>query len=274
LTLEQERRIQQLMVDKTPEQLRLKFALWTRRAVKEVAFREFGVALPLRTISHYLKRWGFTVQRPVVRAYERNPVEVKRWLAEVYPSIVARSKEERAEIHWGDETGVAASDYARSGYAPKGRPPVLISVGNSKQTRVNMISSITNQGQVRFMLYEDKMRSEVFIKFMCRLVKDSPKKIFLIVDNLKVHHSLAVRGWLAEEKNKERIEVFHLPSYSPELNPDERLNSDLKGQIRSGPLAYTRDQVKHKIRSCMKIIQNNPKRVQKYFEDPNIAYAA
>jgi len=122
-----------------------------------------------------------------------------------------------------------------------------------------MISSITNRGQVRFMLYEDKLRSEVFIKFMSRLARD---KVFLIVDNLRVHHSLAVRNWLAVEKNMKRIEVFYLPSYSPELNPDERLNSDLKGQIRSGTLAYTRDQVKHKIRSCMKVIQNDPKRVK------------
>ena len=124
------------------------------------------------------------------------------------------------------------------------------------------------------MLYEDKMRSEVFIKFMSRLIRDSGKKVFLIVDNLRVHHSLAVRNWLSEGKNKKLIEVFPLPSYSPELNPGERLNSDLKGQIRSGPLAYSREQVKHKIRSCMKIIQNNPKRVRKYFEDPNIAYTA
>jgi len=274
LALEQEMRLQRLMVDKTPEQLRFKFALWTRAAVREVVSRDFGVNLPLRTISHYMKRWGFTVQKPVVRAYEQNPHEVGRWLNEAYPSIVERAKAEKGEIHWGDETGVDASDYARSGFAPKGRTPVLTSVGNSRKTRVNMISSITNQGLVRFMLYEEKMTSKIFIKFISRLARDSKKKVFLIVDNLRVHHSRAVKNWLAEEENKKRIELFHLPSYSPELNPDERLNSDLKGQIRSGPMAYTRDQVKHKIRSSMKIIQNDPKRVRKYFEDRKIAYAA
>jgi len=262
------------MVDKTPEQLRFKFALWTRQAVKEVSLRDFGVDLPLRTISHYMKRWGFTVQKPTVRAYEQNPKAVSQWLTETYPSIKRRAKEEGAEIHWGDETGVEASDYARSGFAPKGQTPVLIVIGNPKKTRMNMISSITNQGQVRFMLYDGKMNSKNFIKFLSRLIRDSQKKIFLIVDNLRVHHGKIVKAWLAEDKNRERIELFHLPSYSPELNPDERLNSDLKGQIRSGPVAFTKSEVIHKIRSSMKIIQNDPARVRKYFEDRNIAYAA
>ena len=120
LTPEHETRLKRLMLDRTPELLRFKFALWTRQAVRELSLREFGLDLPLRTISHYLKRWGFTVQKPVVRAYEQKPHEVKRWLEEVYPSISERAREEKAEIHWGDETGMGASDYARSGYAPKG----------------------------------------------------------------------------------------------------------------------------------------------------------
>ena len=274
LSPEQEALLQRLMVDKTPEQLRFKFVLWTRAAVQAVSLREFGLDLPLRTVSHYLKRWGFTVQKPTVRAYEQNPEAVSEWLTTVYPSIRRRAKEEGGEVHWGDETGVEASDYARSGFAPKGRTPVLTAAGNSRKTRVNMVSSITNQGQVRFMLYEDKMTSEVFLRFLVRLAKDAGKKVFLIVDNLRVHHRRGVQAWLSKEENRRRLEIFFLPSYSPELKPDERLNSDLKGRGRSGPLAYTKDQVKHKIRSGMKIIQNNPQLVKKYFEDPNIAYAA
>ena len=274
LTPEQETQLQRLMVDKTPEQLRFKFALWTRQAVKEVSLRYFGVDLPLRTISHYLKRWGFTVQKPTVRAYEQNPKAVSQWLSETYPLIKRRAMEEGGEIHWGDETGVEASDYARSGFAPKGQTPVLVVTGKSKKTRINMISSITNQGQVRFMLYDGKMNSEKFIKFMSRLVRDSVKKVFLIVDNLRVHHGKSVKQWLAADNNRQRIELFHLPPYSPELNPDERLNSDLKGQIRSGPVAFSKSEVKRKIRSGMKIIQSTPARVRKYFEDPKIAYAA
>jgi len=137
-----------------------------------------------------------------------------------------------------------------------------------------MISAITNQGKVSFMLYKDNMSDSLFIKFMARLVKESGKKIFLIVDNLRTHHSRAVTKWLALPKIKDRIELFFLPSYSPELNPDEYLNSDLKGQIRSGLVLRTQAEVKRKIRASMKIIQNRPGRVKNYFQAPRIAYAA
>ena len=274
LSPEQEKQLQRLMIDKTPAQFKFKFALWTRAAVAAVALRKFGVKLPLRTVSHYLKRWGFTVQKPTVRAYQQNPKDVSEWLTTTYPLIKLRAQKEDGEVHWGDETGVDTSDYAKGGFAPKGQTPVLIITGSPKKTRVNMISSITNQGKVRFMLYEGKMNSIVFLKFLSRLIKDSEKKVFLIVDNLRTHHSLEVKDWLSKKENRERIELFFLPSYSPELNPDERLNSDLKGLVRSGPLAYNRGQVKSKIRSGMKIIQSRPERVKKYFEDPKIAYAA
>lgn len=274
LSGEQEKELKRLMVDKTPEQLKFKFALWTRAAVKAVIRNLYGVDMPLRTISHYLKRWGFSAQKPIKRAYEQSPIAVSNWLSSAYPAIAAKAKEEDAEINWSDETGVEADDYAGKGFAPKGRTPVVRLPGNSRRTRINMISAITNQGKVRFMLYEEKMTSAVFIKFLARLAHDSVKKVFLIVDNLKVHHSKPVKQWLGKEENRNRIELFFLPSYSPELNPDERLNGDLKYQVQTGLVARSKEQVKSKVRSAMKTIQRRPERVRKYFEDPAIAYAA
>lgn len=212
-----------------------------------------------------MKRWGFSPQKPSKLAYEQKPQAVKAWLGENYPAIAKRAQIEGAEIHWGDETGAEADDYTAKGYAPKGQTPVLRLSGSSKRSRVNMISSVTNQGKTRFMLYEENMS---------RLIKESYKKVFLIVDNLKTHHSRLVTQWLNRPEIKARLELCHLPAYSPELNPDERLNSDLKGQIRSGLVARTKDEVKSKIRSAMKIIQNSPQRVKKYFQDQLIAYAA
>jgi len=274
LSPEQEKALRDLMVDKTPDQLKFPFALWTRRAVQVVAEKIFKVELTLRTISNYMKRWGFSPQKPMKLAYEQKPEAVKAWLTQSYPAIVKRAKDEDAEINWGDETGVAADDYTAKGYAPKGRTPVLRLTGSSKGTRINMISAITNQGKVRFMMYKDNMSPALFIKFLARLVKEAVKKVFLIVDNLKTHHSRIVTQWLNRPEIRARIELFYLPPYSPELNPDERLNSDLKGQIRSGLVARTQDEVKGKIRSAMKIIQKRPERVRKYFQDPRIAYAA
>lgn len=270
LTAEQEAGIQKLLVDKTPDQLKLAFALWTRDAVRLAIKQLYGQDLPPRTITDYLKRWGFTPQKPVKRAYEQNPKAVAQWQETVYPQIQARAKKERAEIHWGDETGIQNNDYRARGFAPKGKAPVVRL--NATKSRVNMISSITNLGKVRFMLYQETMTAQVLIKFMSRLTKDAGRKVFLILDNLKVHHSQLVKDWL--EENKERIEVFYLPSYSPELNPDEYLNGDLKHCIRSGLPARSEKELTKKTRSFMRKLQNRPKHVQNYFRHPKIAYAA
>jgi transposase len=270
LTAEQEAGIRKMLVDKTPDQLKLSFALWTRDAVRLAIKQSYGRDLPLRTITDYLKRWGFTPQKPTKRAYEQNPKLVEQWHQTVYPEILARAKQEKAEIHWGDETGIQNDAYNAKGFAPKGKTPVVRI--NATKSRVNMISSITNRGKVRFMLYRETMTAKVLIKFMSRLIKDSDRRVFLILDNLRVHHSKIVKAWL--EENKEQIAVFFLPSYSPELNPDEYLNGDLKQCIRSGLPARSEKALTKKTRSFMRKLQNRPKHVSNYFKHPKIAYAA
>ena len=270
LTAEQEVGIQKLLVDKTPDQLKLSFSLWTRDAVRLAIKQIYGRDLPLRTISDYLKRWGFTPQKPTKRAYEQNPKLVAQWHETVYPEIQARAKQEKAEIHWGDETGIQNDAYNARGFAPKGKTPVVRI--NATKSRFNMISSITNRGKVRFMLYKENMSSQVLIRFMSRLVKGAERKIFLILDNLRVHHSKVVKAWLKEHENE--IAVFYLPSYSPELNPDEYLNGDLKHCIRSGLPARSEKALAKKTRSFMRKLQNRPKHVSNYFKHPKIAYAA
>jgi len=259
-----------LLVDKTPDQLKLSFALWTRDAVRLAIKHLYGQDLPLRTITDYMKRWGFTPQRPTKRAYEQNPKHVALWLERTYPKIQAKAKKEKAEIHWGDETGIQNDAYHARGFAPKGKTPVVRI--NATKSRINMISSITNRGKVRFMLYQESMTAKVLIKFMSRLIKDSERKVFLILDNLRVHHSKAVKDWL--EKKKAQIEVFFLPSYSPELNPDEYLNGDLKYKIRSGLPVRSVEDLKKKTRSFMCTLQNRSEHVRQYFKHPKIDYAA
>lgn len=270
LTAEQEAVVKKLLVDKTPDQLKLQFALWTRDAVRLAIKQEFNIDLPPRTITDYLKRWGFTPQKPTKRAYEQNAKAVEQWLETSYPEIAARAKKEKAEIHWGDETGVHNDAYNARGFAPKGQTPVVRL--NAKKASINMISTITNQGKVRFMLYKETMTSPVFIKFLSRLVKDAKSKIFLILDNHRVHHSKDVKAWL--EKHREQIELFYLPSYSPELNPDEYLNGNLKQKVRSGIPARSQKDLIKKTRSFMKTLQRRPHHVCGYFQHPKAAYAA
>ena len=267
---EQEAELKKLIIDKTPDQLKLAFALWTRQAVQVVIKQRFNITMPIRTVGEYLKRWGFTPQKPAKRAYEQRPAEVQKWLENTYPEIEQRCKEEKAEIHWGDETGIQNNVHHERGYAPKGKTPIIRLT--AKKSRVNMISTVTNQGKVRFMLYEDNFTTQVLIKFLNRLTKDAGRKVFLILDNLKVHHAKGLVKWLDE--NKEKIEIFYLPAYSPELNPDEYLNCDLKAGVKSGIPARNQKALKRKVIGRMRKIQKSPERVKKYFAHKCIRYAA
>lgn len=270
LEAEQEKQLKKTITDKTPDQLKFPFALWTRKAVQQLIKQLFSIEMPIRTVGEYLKRWGFTPQKPLRRAYEQNPKLVQKWLDEQYPAIAAKAKKEDAEIQWGDETGLCSDSQHGRSYAPKGKTPAIRL--NAKRERINLISSITNQGKVRFMIYKKTMNAQVFIKFCRRLIKDSGRKIYLILDNLRVHHSHVVKDWIQEHKDE--IELFFLPSYSPELNPDEYLNCDLKAGVHSGVPARSNSQLKRKAVSHLRMLQKSPKRVAKYFKHPKIAYAA
>jgi len=266
----QELQIQRLLVDKTPDQLKLRYALWTREAVQQLIGAETGIKLTTRAVGNYLKRWGFTVQKPKKRAYEQRPAEVQKWLQEEYPAIKARAKEEGAEIYWGDETGLRSDSQHVRGYAPKGQTPVVRIT--TRRDSINMISAVTNQGKVRFRLFEGTMNSDLLIDFLKRLIKDVDRKVYLVLDNLRVHHSKPVKRWL--EDHDEHIEVFYLPSYSPELNPDEYLNCDLKAGVHGGLPARSKKELKKNTISHMRMLQKQPARVRKYFEAEPIRYAA
>ena len=271
LSPEQEKQIQKMIVEHYPEQLKLPFALWDRQAIKQLILLKFGIHMPIRTVGHYLSRWGYTPQRPIRKAYEQRPAEVERWMQESYPTIKAKAKSENAEIYWGDETGVATNGNLVRGYAPAGKTPELRL--NARKEHISMISAINNQGKLRFMLYEDAMNSKRLIEFMKRLIKDAGKKVMLILDNLKVHHSKPVKEWLGN--NTEKIEVFYLPSYSPELNPDEYLNNDLKQAVHGnyGGVSRSKAAIHEKTMSHMRHLQKCPRKVEKLFDHPNVRYA-
>lgn len=269
LTNEQETLIMKLIRDKTPEQVKLPFALWTRKAIRDLISRLFGVKIPIRTMGEYLKRWGYTPQRPLKRAYEQRPKEIQEWLDARYPEIRARAKRENAEIHWGDETGVNNQDnYGRS-YSPKGQTPVIRM--RAKHHSLSMISAITNQGTVRFMVYKGGMNVDIFKRFLGRLIKDAYRKVYLIVDNLRVHHSYALDEWL--EEHKDDIELFFLPSYAPERNPDEYLNNDLKKSIENRPVVASAQELAKNVVSHMRALQKLPERVMAFFNHHSVAYA-
>lgn len=267
---EQAAAIKKLITDRCPDQLKLPFALWTREAVRALLARRFGIALALNTVGAYLRRWGFTAQRPIRRAIEQNPERIRTWLAEEYPRLAARARVEGAEIHWGDETGIAnQASYGRS-FAPKGRTPVVRRPGRRSTT--SMISSITNRGRLRFMIYDGALNADLFLAFLKRLIRGRARKILLILDNLKVHRATRVTAWVAA--HKDRIELVFLPPYAPEHNPDELLNQAVKRTLAARPAPTSRTALEQSLRRLLHRLQKLPAKIRSFFQAPTTAYAA
>lgn len=264
LSREQEEAVSKLLVDHTPEQLQCECCLWTRAAVRALILREYGVDLPIRTMGEYLKRWGFTVQRPAKQAMKQNPLAVEKWLKEEYPAIHAQAKREGAEIFWGDETAVQnVAHYAR-GYAPRGRTPVLRIA--FQKMHIHMISASSSSGKVHFLLYSEAIDADRLIGFMAGLLRDAGRRVFLLLDNLRVHHSKKVREWVKERPDK--IALFYLPAYSPEYNPDEDLNHDLKRSLGTQSMVKDKQELQSHTESFMNSLATDPEHVQAYFNHP------
>jgi transposase len=267
---EQEKEIQSILVDKYPEQMKLPGCMWTRANIRDLIKRKYGLDMPLSTLGVYLARWGFSVQRPRKQAYKQDAAKVDNWLNVEFPGITEKAKAENAEIFFGDETGIQNTANYAKGYAPIGQTPVV--KVESKKMKINMLSAISNRGKLRFILYKDSMNSDKLIDFMRRLINDVKKKVFLILDNLRVHHSKKVRAWL--DKHKERIAVFYLPPYSPEYNPDELLNANLKHEIGNRAMPKNEQDLEHNIRSYMKLLQLDSAKIMSFFNAELTSYAA
>lgn len=271
LSAAQEEAIQRMIIDKRPEQLKMDFSLWSRAAVAQLIEQEFGIKLQVRSIGKYLTRWGFTPQKPIKRAYEQSPAAVRAWIEGEYPGIEQRARAEGGEIHWGDETALVNTDVRGRSYAPAGKTPVALAVGGTRQ-KLSMIATVTNQGKTRWMIIDEAFDAQKLIEFLQALIKDAGKKVFLILDNLRVHHSKLVKAWVNEHKDK--IELFYLPSYSPELNPEERLNADLKQEMGKRVPVRTKAKLRDAANEHMMRLEQNPERVMSYFQDSRVRYAA
>jgi transposase len=256
--------------DKMPDQLHFPFHLWTRESVALLIEDRFDIRLSRWTVGRYLKRWGYTPQKPLKRAYERDPVAVKKWMDEDYPAIHKQARAENALILWGDEMGMRSDHAVGRTYGKRGETPVVKTPG--KRFSCNMISAISNMGHLQFMVFDGTFDASVFIEFLRRLIRSNDRKLFLILDNLKVHHSKRAAKWL--EKHHEQIELFFLPAYSPELNPDERLNQDVKANADKNRRARDAEELKNNIRGYLRKRQCQPDIVQNYFEDKAVRYAA
>ena len=257
------------VLGKTPDQLRLPFYLWTREAVSELIRREFGLELSIWTVGRYLRRWGLTPQKPVRRAFEQDPAAVRRWLKEEYPAIRRQALLERAEIYWGDEMGLRSDHAAGRSWGKRGQTPVILASG--QRFGCNMISAITNRGRLYFLVFEDKFTWRVFLKFLRRLVRQVQRKVFLILDGHSAHKAKDIQPWLA--RNRGKLKLFFLPGYSPELNPDELLNQDVKANAVGRRPPLDAEDLMSNLRGYVRSTQRLPHVVQSFFDGEHVRYA-
>ena len=270
LDMAQEADVQGLIRRHTPDELGLPFALWSRAAARALIARRCGVELAVRTVGKYLARWGFTAQKPTRRAWEQDPAAVRRWLRRGYPAIVKRAKQARGLVTWGDETGLRSDDVRGRSYAPRGRTPVVRVC--HRRAGLSLITAVTNRGKLRWMVVDGAVKAPTFIRFLERLVREARRKVFLILDRLQAHRARLTRDWL--DAHRSEIEVHYLPAYSPDLNPDEGVNADLKQAVPRKPPARSKEQLKRTAVSHMRSLSSRPQRIRSIFKHPQFRYAA
>jgi transposase len=252
-----------------PDELSMPFFLWTRESVGLLIREKFKIKLSKWTVGRYLARWGFSPQKPARRAIEQNPKAIEHWFKVEYPAIQKLSRKEKATIHWGDEMGLRSDHNVGRTYGLKGKTPVVKRTGN--RFSCNMISAITNLGKLSFMVFHENFTEEIFLKFLKRFIRQSDRKVFLIVDNHRAHKSKKVNKWL--KCNVERIRLYYLPSYCPELNPDEFLNQDVKS-FMGKQRVHTKVQMIKNLNRHLKMRQKQPQVIQNFVKGCHPRYAA
>lgn len=261
--------VRRLIKEKLPDQLKLSYGLWTREAVQQLILDRYGIELSRWQVGRYLKSWGYTPQKPIRKAFEQKPEQVRQWLEQEYPALKKRALKEKATIYFGDETGMRSDHQAGRSYAPAGETPTIKSTG--QRFSINMISAISNKGYLQFMII-DRFNGDVFIDFLQRMIRYSKEKIFFVTDGHPAHKTKKLNEWLNE--NKAQIEVFFIPPYSPELNAQEYLNQDVKTNIIGKKRPINKAQMRSNVENFMNSRKKDKKQVQKYFHHKHVRYAA
>lgn len=231
--------------------------------------KKAGVAYSTRHVRRLLKDWGFTYQKPAFSAYEQSPAAVRKWLREQYPRIRQKAQKQHAIVLWLDELGLRSQHTAGKSYAPRGETPVLKKTGN--RFYLSEMAAISNQGHLVFMVVEGSFNGAVFVRFLQKLITSFHRKVFLIADSHPVHLGKRAGAWLA--RHHQHIEMFLLPGYSPELNPVEYFNQDVKTNAAGKARPKNQQELKKVVKTFAKQKKKKPGQVKNYFHADKVKYA-
>lgn len=258
-----------LLLLKNPHQLRFEYALWTIEMIKELIDIKFNKQLSSFTVSRILKKIGYTKQKPLYRAYQQDAQKVALWLKKEYPQIKKEAKKESRDIYFGDESGFQSTDHRGGTWGQKGKTPIVKVTGQRYST--HSISAVNNKGHLRFMVYDEKFTSALFISFLKRLLVNQKQPITIIVDGHPVHKSKAVKEFIKSTENK--LKLYILPPYSPELNPDELVWNNVKAKLARNTMK-SKGSLKKKVSASIHSLQKKENLIKSFFKHPDVAYAA
>jgi transposase len=253
---------------KNPVELRFEFALWTRSMIREVIREKFDVRLSEVSVGRMLRKLGLSPQKPLRRAYERNPELVESWREKEFPEIRRLAKKERATLYFSDEAGVRSDFHAGTTWALKGQTPIVPATG--QRFGMNLISAISPRGDFRFMTVEGRMNAEKFIEFLKRLIHNAPRPVFLVVDRHPSHRAKKVLAFVRSTEG--RLRLFFLPPYAPDLNPDEHVWNHLKNHGVGKQAIRSRDQFRKVVLGHMRSLQRLPDLIRSFFRDSHLRY--
>jgi len=254
---------------KNPLQLRFPFALWTCDMLVHLIKRQFGISLSRSSVSRLLKQLGLSPQRPLRRAYQQNPEAVEQWLKDDFPRIRKEAQNVGATIYFADEAGVRSDYHSGTTWGIRGQTPVVSATG--ARFGLNVISVVTRQGKMRFMVFNGRLNGDLFIQFLHRLLYGASHPIFLIVDGHPAHRAAAVKKFAASTEGKLRL--FYLPTYSPELNPDEQVWNHLKNHTIGKQCLTSLEQMTKAVHAHLRSMQRKPSLIRSFFLLPTTQYA-
>lgn len=268
LTPTQEAKVVRWMVGKDPRQYGFEFGLWTRKIVQSMIQDRFGVSMTLPSVGHLLTRLDITPQKPLRRAYERDEKAVEEWKTKRYPELRERAKSMGADIFFLDEAGVRSDSPLGRSYGLKGRTPIVKTSG--KRQKINAISAVNSKGAFWFKVYSGMLTAMVFITFLKDFLKGRRNPVLLVVDGLAVHKAKCVERFVQSKKGK--LELHFLPTYSPDLNPDEFVWNHLKQNGTSKKPLRKDESLKERVEQDLTAIKQNRPLIRSFFQAASVSY--
>lgn len=268
LTPAQERQVFRWVNGKSPQQYGFDFGLWTRQIVRELLVSRFGVELSLASIGALLARLGLTAQKPLQRAYQRDPQAVAAWQHEIYPEIARQARAQQAEVFFWDESGFRADAVHGKTWSPRGQTPVVNRPGQRQS--ISAASAVNSKGAFWFATYQGALTGELFVELLKKLMYRRKKAVHLVVDGLPAHKKALVKQYVADTKGK--LTLHFLPGYAPDLNPDELVWSHAKRTgVARRPLQKG-EKLEQRVTEQLQAVADNPALVRSFFGHPSVAY--